>query len=439
MVSSEEVAAAVISRQPSGELRRGWPELGLGAREGGRSGPRCWPSRVSECVSGFDWLSSLLPPAPLCPAAAPMTGLLSRMNSLGPTGKAAHKLAQQMSRALGAGAGSAPGSPSAAGGGGSQLARFNSLLAAAGSASAANSAANTPQAGADRPPLSRFASRASGLAAAAAVSAATSPTAAGATAGSAQLSAQPSFTTALLAQAAAEAGASSAAAAQLDAAAWVQHFQQSQQVRRSGLAEVSGHQDIGYSCPAISKQSVCRSVCGIEQGCQLCPFPDLLASLRRALHSCFPPPPLLQGISDLQELLDLHRRYIRQASGALAGSRRSAACAARQPARPPSKPQLRCASGNVLPSMCIPVLCLHPPSLCCCRGLPDLWRQPGSQSCGGGRPAVPRQLLLPPARRGAQRRGAAGRGDMDPGAVILYGGNGERFAGVELVQSRCML
>jgi hypothetical protein len=170
-----------------------------------------------------------------------MTGLLSRMNSLGPTGKAAHKLAQQMSRALGAGAGSAPGSPLAAGGGGSQLARFNSLLSAAGSVSAANSAANTPRAaGADRPPLSRFASRGLALAAAAAaVSAATSPTAAGATAGSAQLSAQPSFITALSAQAAAEAGASSAAA-QLDAAAWVQHFQQSQQVCGLGLAEVPG-------------------------------------------------------------------------------------------------------------------------------------------------------------------------------------------------------
>jgi hypothetical protein len=37
----------------------------------------------------------------------------------------------------------------------------------------------------------------------------------------------------------------------------------------------------------------------------------------------------MQGISDLQELLDLHRRYIRQASGALAGSRLSAARAAR--------------------------------------------------------------------------------------------------------------
>jgi hypothetical protein len=42
----------------------------------------------------------------------------------------------------------------------------------------------------------------------------------------------------------------------------------------------------------------------LSKAAKSCPFPDLLASLRRALHSCFPPPPLLQGISDLQELLD---------------------------------------------------------------------------------------------------------------------------------------
>ena len=295
MVSSEEVAAAVISRQPSGEAgvwngRTGPPTPG---RHAGMPKPALWRLPSGRDCMAPTWLSILACFA-LSSAAAPMTGLLSRMSSLGPTGKAAHKLAQQMSRALGAGAGSAPGSPSAAGGG-SQLARFNSLLSAAGSASAAHSAVNTPRAGADRPPLSRFASRGSGLAAAA-VSAATSPTAAGATAGSAQLSAQPSFTTALLAQAAAEAGAASASA-QLDAAAWMQHFQQAQQVRWFGLAGTH------RSCSSASLPA--DSPCAVHP-----------AFFLTFLHSSFPPP-LLQGVADLQELLDLHRRYIRQASGRL--------------------------------------------------------------------------------------------------------------------------
>ncbi|PSC71851.1 phosphatase 2C 22 [Micractinium conductrix] len=218
MVSSEEVAATLVSRQPS----------------------------------------------------APMMGLLSRMNSVGPAGKAAHKLAQQLSRALGA---SQPGSPSAAAtarGGSSQLARFNSLLSTASAASSAAPSANTSPrrdgAATARQP-SRFAAEkgqeaaAAGAVAAAEVaaseqqqqkqpgpSAATSPTSAAATAGGPGLSHHTSLTSVLLAQAAAEAGAGGAGAA-LDAAAWARHFQQS-----------------------------------------------------------------LQGIADLQELLDLHRRYVRQAS-----------------------------------------------------------------------------------------------------------------------------
>ncbi|KAL4440500.1 hypothetical protein ABPG75_003513 [Micractinium tetrahymenae] len=215
-----------------------------------------------------------------------MTGLLSRMSSVGPAGKAAHKLVQHMSRALSA---SQPGSPSAAAAGpgvGSrgQLARFNSLLSAASAASsAANSAAASPRQG---PPLtarqlSRFAAASArdrptaAAAAAAAVEAAgsgaallgtarqrpdtsagnTSPTAA--TVGGGQLSRMTSFSSVLLTQAAAEAGrlagpdGSGAAAVDggPDAAAWARSFQQSQ-----------------------------------------------------------------QGIADLQELLDLHRRYVRQAS-----------------------------------------------------------------------------------------------------------------------------
>ncbi|KAI7838596.1 hypothetical protein COHA_007604 [Chlorella ohadii] len=207
MVSSEEVAASLIARQPS----------------------------------------------------APMTGLLSRMNSLGPTGKAAHKLAQHLTRALSA---SRPGSPTAAAGGGGsgQFARFNSLLSAASGASSAAASPRAAHAG-RAPQLSRLGSQAAlpngrsaalsrqQSGAAGLASAAGSPTAAtaAATAGGG-LSRQGSLASVLQA-AAGEQQAGSTGALEPDAAAWARHFQQSQ-----------------------------------------------------------------QGISDLQELLDLHRRYVRQAS-----------------------------------------------------------------------------------------------------------------------------
>jgi hypothetical protein len=66
MVSSEEVAAAVISRQPSGELRQGGPELGLGAREGGRSGPL---AGLRGCLNVSVGLTDFPPSCPLPPSA----------------------------------------------------------------------------------------------------------------------------------------------------------------------------------------------------------------------------------------------------------------------------------------------------------------------------------------------------------------------------------
>lgn len=181
-------------------------------------------------------------------AAAPMTGLLSRMNSLGPTGKAAHQLAQHLTRALSA---SRPTSPTAAaaGGGGGQFARFNSLLSAA---SGASSAAGSPRAGAAAggplhfgraPQLSRLGSQAalpSGRSAALSrqqseagwpASGAGSPTAAATAAATAGggLSRQGSLSSVLQA-AATEQQDGSGGAAELDAAAWARHFQQSQQV-----------------------------------------------------------------------------------------------------------------------------------------------------------------------------------------------------------------
>jgi hypothetical protein len=232
----------------------------------------------------------------------------------------------------------------------------------------------------------------SGLAAPAAATA-TRPMAAGVAAGSAQLSAQPSFTTALLAQAAAEAGASSAAA-QLDAAAWVQHFQQAQQVRlgRTGRSHV---------LPAFW----------------------VTASVRRTLlsssHSCFPPlllcraSPTCRSCSTSTAATSA-RHQVGRGSFAVLVLRHGAAapalhCLAARPAQ--HSPHCGCASDAA------PPLARH----ACRRGLPDLWRQPGSQSCCRGRPAVPRQLLLQPARRGAQRRGTAGRGDLDPGAAPAMG------------------
>lgn len=276
MVSSEEVAATLISREPSSEH-------GLNSQQGPgrgihlglcmhlRHGLRACetPGRLvaarSQSYARRPCLNQLPPPLPRCAAA--MTGLLSRMDSVGPAGKAAHKLAQQMSRALSA---SQPGSPAAAvAGSRGQLARFNSLLSAASAASsAANSAATSPRQG---PPLtarqlSRFAGASSSARggpappAAAATSAAAeaaggangapahakqrpensagdaSPTAA--TVGGGQLSRMTSFGSVLLGQAAAESGSvtgpqgagRAAAAGGLDAAAWARSFQQSQQV-----------------------------------------------------------------------------------------------------------------------------------------------------------------------------------------------------------------
>lgn len=154
-----------------------------------------------------------------------MTGLLSRMNSLGPTGKAAAKLAQHMSRAL-----SAPGSP-IAGGGSSQLARFNSMLSAASAtSSAAPSAATSPRAGAaaSSRPLSRFASQVlpGGIRVGGAAVATHSGDTSGGRPAPDEASAGGSPT------AAATAGdAAAGAGAELDAAAWARHYQQSQQVR----------------------------------------------------------------------------------------------------------------------------------------------------------------------------------------------------------------
>ena len=183
----------------------------------------------------------LLTPQPvLVRAAAPMTGLLSRMNSLGPTGKAAHKLAQHLTRALSA---SRPGSPTAAAGGGGsgQFARFNSLLSAASGASSAAASPRAAHAG-RAPQLSRLGSQAAlpngrsaalsrqQSGAAGLASAAGSPTAAtaAATAGGG-LSRQGSLASVLQA-AAGEQQAGSTGALEPDAAAWARHFQQSQQV-----------------------------------------------------------------------------------------------------------------------------------------------------------------------------------------------------------------
>lgn len=176
-----------------------------------------------------------------------MTGLLSRMNSLGPTGKAAHKLAQHLTRTLSASRPSSPTSAAAAAGGGSgQFARFNSLLSAA---SGASSAATSPRSvhfgrapqpsrlgsqaalqGSRSGALSRQQSGVGGLA-----SGASSPTAAATAAATAggRLSRQGSLSSVLQA-AAAEQQAGVAGAAELDAAAWARHFQQSQQVGVEG-------------------------------------------------------------------------------------------------------------------------------------------------------------------------------------------------------------
>lgn len=248
-----------------------------------------------------------------------MSGLLSRMNSLGPTGKAAARLAQHMSRAALSASGTS--SPTGAGAGASagQLGRFSSLLSAVSAASsAAPSGTNTPRggaAGASRP-LSRFASQnlqGGGPAAAAAssrrqageASAGGSPSAA-ATAGDG-MSRQTSLTSVLLAQAAAEvggaasgSGAAAGAGPELDAAAWIAHLQQSQQARGRGF---------GCFC--------------VWRGRMRAPEPrgrlrtHLLANPNRypMLFLC------LQGIADLQELLDLHRAYVRQAAGTPPGLR----------------------------------------------------------------------------------------------------------------------
>lgn len=304
-----------------------------------------------------------------------MTGLLSRMNSLGPAGKAAHKLAQHMSRAL---SGSAPSSPSAAaaaasgGGGGGQLSRFNSLLAGSAAGSRPHSAANTPRgtaaapaaaaaagsqvaaaaAGGKPPQLSRFAwerpagvsgpfagiadgAGSSSRAAQQHASGASSPTAAA----TGNLSAQTSLTSVLLGHAAAQvAQASAAAGSELpepDAATWAEQVQRSQQVRpaflnQPGHAPGACQSDTHHSLPLVS---LCctglmylrlhaplgqQYVCSLFSQSQLCRH-SCSCAVHNRLHAFVPLPafPLLQGICDLQELLDLHRSYVRQASGAL--------------------------------------------------------------------------------------------------------------------------
>lgn len=237
-----------------------------------------------------------------------MTGLLSRMDSVGPAGKAAHKLAQHMSRALSA---SQPSSPSAAGAGGGsrgQLARFNSLLSAASTAtSAATSAATSPR---PCPPLtarqlSRFAGASFGGRAAAAAPAAAAAARAGdggpalqpaarqhpdasagdasptaATFGGGQLSRMTSFSSVLPAQVAARAGSLGgptvvdAAGGGPDAALWARSFQHSQQVG-AGLQQREGTclwvPPIAGKCIASLRSSAPSSVAGMlayGRGCR---------------------------------------------------------------------------------------------------------------------------------------------------------------------------
>ena len=269
-----------------------------------------------------------------------MTGLLSRMNSLGPTGKAAHKLAQHLTRALSA---SRPSSPtSAAGVGSGQFARFNSLLSAA---SGASSAATSPRSvhfgrapqpsrlgsqaalqGSRSAALSRQQSEVGGLA-----SDAGSPTAAAtaaATAGGA-LSRQASLSSVLHAVAA-EQQAGVAGAAEPDAAAWAQHFQQSQQVGVEGAGSGWGttsieifivHSPTGAAAlhPSTGPLSCTRQHPRVFIACiaDLDGWPPQRCLKHRfhAEHPSLPShPSSLQGIADLQELLDLHRRYVQQAS-----------------------------------------------------------------------------------------------------------------------------
>lgn len=250
MVSSEEVAASLISRQPSGEGAPAAGCVGTGCLHAWAlpqkgTAPRLWNlcRGAPPCLALTAQLANPSPcPAPPTACAAPMTGLLSRMNSLGPTGKAAHKLAQHLTRALSASRPTSPTAAAAGGAGSGQFARFNSLLSAA---SGASSAAGSPRAGSAAAPApfgrgpvrSRFGSQAAlsrqpsgaGL-----PSAAGSPTAAATAAATAGggLSRQGSLASVL--QAAAVEQADGAATGELDAAAWARHFQQSQQASRGG-------------------------------------------------------------------------------------------------------------------------------------------------------------------------------------------------------------
>lgn len=86
-----------------------------------------------------------------------------------------------------------------------------------------------------------------------------------------------------------------------------------------------------------------------------------------------------------------------------------------------------------------------------CRGLPDLWGQPGGAGSAGGGPAVSAGLCFSPAGGGAARRGNTGRGGLDAGVRVsanaqacaigggLGGGGGQRWEQLQLQLGRASL